>query len=266
MAKKEKDKRMYFSHDSNSRNDPKIATIRSIYKYEGYGWYWALVEIIREESEYKLNIGKDIVYNGLAMQLQTDKDTMKQFIQDCIDIELFASDGEYIWSESLMRRMEQMEEKSAKARKSIEARWGKKKEEEKVNNNIVNIKENNVINAENNELMEISNFYLDNNFGMMSTTTGNEIISYLDDGIEKEVIIKALKESIDNNIFTWKYAKACLNKWLESGLKTVAEVEKHNEEYRNKRNKKNNIKLIPSTNSNKEDALSFIHRMAGVKQ
>ena len=46
----------YFSHDSNANQDPKILAMRSVYGWEGYGWYWLLVEMLREQEDYRINI------------------------------------------------------------------------------------------------------------------------------------------------------------------------------------------------------------------
>ena len=56
----------FFSHDCNARNDPKILALRSIYGAEGYGVYFMLIEILREQPEYKLPITK-YIWNTLAI-------------------------------------------------------------------------------------------------------------------------------------------------------------------------------------------------------
>ena len=115
----------YFSHDSNARNDPKILRMRRVYRSEGYGWYWALVEMLRDEEDYKLCIEDG--GNALAMQMQCEENAAHKFIADCITpFELFESDGTHFWSNSLMRRMERKEEKSEKARQAALSRWEKK--------------------------------------------------------------------------------------------------------------------------------------------
>jgi hypothetical protein len=119
----------YFSHDANARNDPKILALRSVYGYEGYGWYWALIEMLREQRDYKLKLDGKYDCNAYAMQMQCTADAVKKFINDCIfEFELFDSDGVYFWSNSLIRRMGLREEKSDKARKAALARWEKDKE------------------------------------------------------------------------------------------------------------------------------------------
>ncbi len=118
----------YFSHDTNAKSDPKIMAMRNVYKGEGYGWYWIIVETLAEQSGYKLQ-QKEWVYNALAMAMQCDVNTAKEFIHRCVDeFELFESDGDYFWSNSLIRRMEKKEEKRRKraeaGKKGAEARWG----------------------------------------------------------------------------------------------------------------------------------------------
>ena len=40
----------YFSHDSNARNDEKVLMLRAKHGWEGYGLYWALVEMMFENN------------------------------------------------------------------------------------------------------------------------------------------------------------------------------------------------------------------------
>lgn len=120
---------VYFSHDSNARRDPKILALRSVYGMEGYGWYWTLIEILREQPGYKLSIDSKYAYKAIAMELECDEEAATKFVQDCIkEFGLFASDEENFWSESLLRRMEIKEVKSTKAREAALARWGKSEE------------------------------------------------------------------------------------------------------------------------------------------
>ena len=119
----------FFSHDCNARNDQKILELRSVYGYEGYGRFWALVEMMREEAGYKIMLTQ-YVWNALALQLQCDADAAHKFVSDCIEVfHLFESDGESFWSNSLCNRMSTFDKKSSRrtdaAKKAAEARWGK---------------------------------------------------------------------------------------------------------------------------------------------
>lgn len=120
----------YFSHDANARNDPKILAMRSEYGVEGYGRFWILIEMLREQSDYKLKLTQ-YTCKALALQMQCNPHDAEQFLQDCIDeFELFSTDGTYFWSESLMRRMAEKDKKSKQARKAAMARWNKEKDDE----------------------------------------------------------------------------------------------------------------------------------------
>lgn len=118
----------YFSHDSNARHDPKITAMRGVYGSQGYGWYWMLIEMMREADGYRLNMQSKYAFNAYAMQLQCECNAIASFVHDCIhEFELFSSDQHYFWSESLYRRMEKAHDKSEKARSSANARWSKSK-------------------------------------------------------------------------------------------------------------------------------------------
>ena len=114
----------YFSHDSNARHDPKILEMRAAYGAKGYGWYWMIIEILRDQEDYRIKV-KSNVYAGLALDLNADKEELKQFITDCInEFELLESDGNYVWSNSLKQRMEYLDRKREKARIAANKRWG----------------------------------------------------------------------------------------------------------------------------------------------
>jgi hypothetical protein len=106
----------YFSHDSNAKDDPKILQLRMEMGWEGYGLFWALIEMLRNESDHKMRTH----YKSIAFALHTQEDSIKKLIND---FDLFAIEGEYFWSESLLKRMEMKESKSEKARQSAKKRW-----------------------------------------------------------------------------------------------------------------------------------------------
>lgn len=113
----------YFSHDSNAKSDPKISAMINQYGIEGYGRFWIVVEILREQQQYRLPL-KKYIFDALAMQMQCAAEAAENYIKDCIEtFELFASDGEYFWSNSLIRRMKQKEDRSRQASEAAKKRW-----------------------------------------------------------------------------------------------------------------------------------------------
>lgn len=125
----------YFSHDCNARNDEKILVMRSIYGLEGYAMYFMIIEILREQADFKL---KDTKYlpNALAVQLGTDIETVQKFLDDCCDeFNLFVRKDGFIYSESLNRRMGIVDEISKKRKEAASKRWENMQNECKSNAN-----------------------------------------------------------------------------------------------------------------------------------
>jgi hypothetical protein len=113
----------YFSHDCNARNDEKILAMRSVYGLEGYAMYFMTVEILREQNEYKLEITK-YIWNTLAMQMHTDAQKVKDFINDCVnEFHLFVIENNFLYSESLIKRMNLFKEISEIRSKAAKKRW-----------------------------------------------------------------------------------------------------------------------------------------------
>ena len=111
----------YFSHDSNARNDEKIIALRMEMGWEGYGLYWAIVEMLRDTANYAMQNS----YNSIAYSLHSDSETIGKVIED---FDLFEAKEGLFFSESLKNRMEIKERKSTKAREAAFIRWGKKED------------------------------------------------------------------------------------------------------------------------------------------
>ena len=137
----------YFSHDAGARHDPKVSAMRAKYGAEGYGRYWILVEMMREQADYRLCCNKPYTWSAYAQQMGCDAEQAQEFVEDCIaTYELFASDGESFWSESLLRRMEKLDEIRKKrqraGRKSAEARASQDGEQQDLNKCSTRVQQN----------------------------------------------------------------------------------------------------------------------------
>jgi hypothetical protein len=116
----------FFSHDMNARHDPKISAMRGVYGAEGYGWFWILIEMMAESDGYQLDCKSKYTFNAYAMQLQCTSEKVQEFVSDCIsEFELFESDGEYFWSNSLRKRMQYRDAVSEKRKAAADKRWEK---------------------------------------------------------------------------------------------------------------------------------------------
>lgn len=93
----------YFSHDSNARLDDKIIALRMKHGWEGYGLFWALIEKLRDNSDYSCI--KD--YNLIAFDLRTESQKIKSIIED---FDLFEFDENIFYSRSLTARMSPRDE------------------------------------------------------------------------------------------------------------------------------------------------------------
>lgn len=144
----------YFSHDYNARHDPKISALKADYGIEGYGRYWIIIEMLAEQDNYKLKLNGWGI-RAIATECQLSAEKMRKFILDCInEFELFKSDDQFFWSESLNRRMkikdEKLEQKRRAGKKGAEARWGSKdKGEEKQKDSTANVTANDIDIAKN---------------------------------------------------------------------------------------------------------------------
>lgn len=110
----------YFSHDSNARNDQKIMKLRMKHGMSGYGVYWSIIEMLREQENYCLKV-EDI--DSIAFELRVEQKVVLSIFKD---FDLFEIKKGLIYSNSLNKRMLLKEERSIKARESARARWDNK--------------------------------------------------------------------------------------------------------------------------------------------
>ena len=101
-------KQTYFSHDSNARNDIKLLRLRAKYGYEGYGIYFALVEMLFSENN-KLSINE---FETLAFGLQCDSKKLEDIV---LNFDLFDLGDQYFYSKRLNEVMNEIHAKSLKA-------------------------------------------------------------------------------------------------------------------------------------------------------
>jgi len=174
-------------------------------------FYEAIKEIPDEEqikvyktiSEYALN-GTELQINGISKAIFT-------LIKPQID----ANTKRY--------------ENGKKGGRKPKTNQSETKSKPNVNDN-VNVNENDNVNENNNVsdscvdgLQEIIEFY-NENIGLI-TPYGLEILSDYAKEMSVDLIILAMKKSVEANIKTIKYIKGILNNWSKKGIKTVLEAE-----------------------------------------
>lgn len=101
----------YFTHDSNSKDDPKCVLLIEQLGLEGYGAFWVLVETLREQPDYKYPIA---LIPALARRFNTSTEKLKAVV---FNYGLFKIENdEFFFSESLITRMKHLENKRELAR------------------------------------------------------------------------------------------------------------------------------------------------------
>lgn len=102
-----------------------------------------------------------------------------------------------------------------------------------------NLKENNIniINKKEKERDEIINFY-NNNFGLITPFIADNIFTYLTDGLEDKLIVRAMEEAIANNVRRWNYVKAILDDCLNNNIHTKEQYEIKQKDYKEKKTNK----------------------------
>ena len=106
----------YFSHDYKARHDRKLVNLLMKKGAEGIGIFWCIIEMLYEDGG-RINTSE---YERITFELRSNYDTVKSVIED---FKLFKIDGEHFYSESVLDRLKQRSDKSAKARESISKRW-----------------------------------------------------------------------------------------------------------------------------------------------
>jgi len=106
----------YFSHDMNAQDDPKCIKLINEMGMVGYGIFWALIEKLRAEPEFKLKF-EDI--DAFALRWHAVACDITKVIKS---YKLFVFDDDFFYSKRLIAMMDL---KSERARKSANYRWKK---------------------------------------------------------------------------------------------------------------------------------------------
>lgn len=108
----------YFQHDNNAAQDEKILDLRADLGYEGYGIYWAIIEMMHQNEGVLQMQSK-----RLAFAMQVDEQILTKVIND---YGLFEIEGGNFYSKRLLSQIEYREAIVAK-RRDAGAKGGKSK-------------------------------------------------------------------------------------------------------------------------------------------
>ena len=94
----------YFSHDANAKDDPKCVMLIEQLGLEGFGIYWVLIEVLRDQPTYKYPLA---LIPAIARRYNTTAEKMKIVISG---YGLFEVDDNDFFSLSLIKRMGKVNE------------------------------------------------------------------------------------------------------------------------------------------------------------
>jgi len=82
----------YFAHFSNSRHDDKLIKLRRIMGIEGYGMFWLLLEVLRDQPNFKMKVES---LEDLAYEWHTSREKLEAVIGN---FNLFEIQDNYFYS------------------------------------------------------------------------------------------------------------------------------------------------------------------------
>jgi DnaD/phage-associated family protein len=258
---------IYFSHDSNARNDIKIKAMRKEYGSIGYAAFWIIIEMLRESDDYALPLK---IYTHIAIEDEvgeTEFDSEK-FIMDCIvKYELFETDNKNFWSKSLIKRMNKKDEVVKKRKEAAKKRWNNTNDEQKqiefnasskqvyanamqmhskCNANAMQndakeskvkeskvkeskVKESKVKESKENKSKEKQEIFLyyQNNVGQLSSLISEKLADWQKDFTD-DIITQAIDRAVFANARNFNYINAILKNWKSQGVKFVADIDSNN--------------------------------------
>lgn len=145
---------LYFSHDMNARQDPKLQEVMMECGLAGVGAYWCIIEQLYEQD----GIMPRRSYKTIAFSLHCEVELIRQIVED---FGLFAYDDDNFWSEAVNRRNGKRKELSEKRKEAIAKRWEKPAEEDAPetentpnNTNVIQTKNNCITNELQNDTIK----------------------------------------------------------------------------------------------------------------
>ncbi|MBB6446497.1 Lin1244/Lin1753 domain-containing protein [Bacillus benzoevorans] len=239
----------YFSHDSNAHKDPKILKLRAKHGWEGYGIYWAIIETLREQDDYKwLADDKQL----LSFCFANGDELVNQVIETCLDVGLLIDDGDYIFSQSLSRRMKMKDEISEKRRaagkkggsskkqanaKQIESKESKGKEIKVKESEVEEAKEDPDKKTTATTTEEDPSILFEKSLCRLSEIQRENLYSWENDfNGQREIINEAIKIADNKNKRYFGFVEYLLKEWANNKLDSLDRVRVYEQEKFRKEN------------------------------
>lgn len=166
MARPRKEGLDYFSHDTDAVNDEKIELLKSLYKNDGYAFYFIMLERIYRNANFEIDVSdaetKEEMFQILSKKVGVELELFKQILNtcmkyNCFDKELYESKG-IITSSGIKKRAEmvtgkrsKMQERYKKTKKVSDAETKEETPQTKEKKSKVNKTKDNIFLSDSNE-------------------------------------------------------------------------------------------------------------------
>ncbi len=74
--------------------------------------------------------------------------------------------------------------------------------------------------------------FYQNNFGMIRPQISEELLAWSED-LGEQMVIEAMRRSLDRNKLSWGYVKSILHSWVNKGVKTLSQAQEEEVEFKN---------------------------------
>lgn len=128
----------YFPHFSNARTDSKILKLRRVLGIEGYGIYFMLLEVLREQTDFMLPLS---AIEDLEFEFRVSKEKINTVISSYDLFEIV--DGKF-FSPKLIYFLQPYLEKTVRARYAAQIRWNNANADANADANVMQGKESKV--------------------------------------------------------------------------------------------------------------------------
>lgn len=117
----------WFKHDANAAFDSKLLRIRAIFGWEGYGVYFGIIEILRQQSTFSYE-KSDSEMQLLATLLGIEFTRFKNIFTECVKVGLFKTNETHFYSNSLNNRMKEWVKQKKNGNKPKRSQTGSQNE------------------------------------------------------------------------------------------------------------------------------------------
>lgn len=91
---------IWFKHDARSRFDPKMSRLLKIMGMQGYGIFWAVIEVLHYQNDHQIHPEE---MEGVADQLNIEIEVFRNFIDAAVASRLLKLENGVLFQEKLKR-------------------------------------------------------------------------------------------------------------------------------------------------------------------